>query len=187
MACSVAAGWLAGWARFHALMSPKERWRPSATRSRTWAGGGERSPSSGSGLPLHEEHGLDAALVWAIVHMAELAECRTEPASATQPDIRRRSLGVVDIAYEGHVSDVKTDTGRRAIDIDPGTVDLLSKAASRSTTTSCTTARGATARPRRSGSEGLTGDARVPVPTCAGLRGWASVSDDSGRDGRSRG
>ncbi len=32
---------------------------------------------------------------------------------------------LVDVAYEVHISDVKTDTGRRTIDIDPSTVDVL--------------------------------------------------------------
>ena len=32
---------------------------------------------------------------------------------------------LIEIAYEVQVSDVKTDTGRRTIDIDPGTVDVL--------------------------------------------------------------
>lgn len=32
---------------------------------------------------------------------------------------------LVEVAYVVHVSDVKTDTGRRTIDIDPGTVDVM--------------------------------------------------------------
>jgi integrase len=32
---------------------------------------------------------------------------------------------LIEIAYEVHISDVKTDTGRRTIDIEPGTVDVL--------------------------------------------------------------
>lgn len=32
---------------------------------------------------------------------------------------------LIEIAYEVHLSDVKTDTGRRTIDIDPGTIDVL--------------------------------------------------------------
>ncbi len=32
---------------------------------------------------------------------------------------------LIEIAYEVHISDVKTDTGRRTIDIDPGTIDVL--------------------------------------------------------------
>lgn len=32
---------------------------------------------------------------------------------------------LVEIAYEVHMSDVKTDTGRRTIDIDPGTIDVM--------------------------------------------------------------
>ncbi len=32
---------------------------------------------------------------------------------------------LIEIAYEVHMSDVKTDTGRRTIDIDPGTIDVL--------------------------------------------------------------
>lgn len=32
---------------------------------------------------------------------------------------------LVEVAYEVHLSDVKTDTGRRTIDIDPGTIDVM--------------------------------------------------------------